>query len=175
MSARDPGFDSYVMKISAVLDRLDYYRLLGLGESAKLADVKKAFYSIAEKFHPDRNRDASKEVQAAVYAIFKRINEAYRVLCDPQRRAAYDASLKQGNMRLDQEARKTAIPKTPEDTISSREARQFYRQAAEALQKGNLMQAELHIKVAASREPGSAAIKQLEARIRAEKASKKKA
>jgi curved DNA-binding protein CbpA len=172
MSQRDPAFDEYVLKIHAVLDRLDYYRLLGLDRAAKLPDIKKAFYSIAEKFHPDRNRDASKEVQAAIYDIFKRLNEAYRVLCDPPRRTQYDATLAQGKVRLDQEGRKTSVPKSAEDTISSREARQFYRQAEEALRQGNLMQADLHLKMAKSREPGSSAIKQLEQRIQAEKAAK---
>jgi curved DNA-binding protein CbpA len=175
MSSRDPAFDSYVMKIHAVLDRLDYYRLLGLERTARLPDIKKAFYSIAEKFHPDRNRDAAKDVQAAIYEIFKRLNEAYRILCDTQRRAQYDATLAQGKVRLEQDGRKTTVPKSPEDTISSREARQFYRQASEALQQGNLMQADLHLMMAKSREQNNAAIKQLEERIRAEKAARKKA
>ena len=58
MKSRDPQFDNYVLKIHAVLDRIDYYRLLGVKHDATRADIKKAFHGIARKFHPDRNRDA---------------------------------------------------------------------------------------------------------------------
>jgi DnaJ-class molecular chaperone len=175
MSNRDPNFDQYALKIHAVLDRLDYYRLLGVESSAGAATIKKAFYAIASKFHPDRNRDAEEAVQKALYDIFKRLNEAYRVLLDPARRKQYDQGLAGGKIRLEQDKRKGSGPQKPEDTIKSRDARQFYRQAAGELEKGNLMNAELHIKVAASREPNSPAIKELAGKImEAKKKPKKK-
>ncbi len=172
--ARDPNFDAYVIKIYNVLDRLDYYRLLGVDQKAGASAIRKAFYAIAGKFHPDRNRDADEHVSKALYDIFKRLNEAYRVLCNPSRRQAYDANLSDGKVRLEQDSRKSIGPKNPEDTIKSREARQFYRQAADELKKGNMMQADLHIKLAKSREPGSKAINGLIAKIQAEKKNKKK-
>lgn len=173
MTARDPNFDAYVMQIHAVLDRLDYYRLLGVAPQDDVGKVKKAFHSIAAKFHPDRNRDAPDQVQKAIYDIFKRLNEAYRVLCDHERRQMYNQTLAEGQARLDTGIRKTAVPKTPEDTIRSRDARQFYRKALEALKDENLMQAELHVKVAHSREPGSKAIEELMKQIIAAKKEKK--
>lgn len=173
MTARDPNFDAYVLKIHGVLDRLDYYRLLGVESSSGVSDIRRAFYAIAAKFHPDRNRDAAEKVRRALYDIFKRLNEAYRVLCDAEKRRAYDDGLTQGKVRLEQESRRGSGPKNPEDTIKSREARQFYRKAKEELQKNNLMHAELHIKVAASREPGSKVIKELAAEILSQKKQKK--
>jgi DnaJ-class molecular chaperone len=168
---RDPSFDAYVLKIHEVLDKLDYYRLLGVGQAARIPEIKKAFYSIAAKFHPDRNRDADEVVRAAIYEIFKRLNEAYGVLNDYERRQAYDTGLAEGKVRLEQETRRTMVPKTAEDTMKSREARQFYRQAAEAFKGGNLLQAELHIKVARTREgKGNAAIEALFAEIQQAKA-----
>lgn len=62
----------------------DYYELLGLGREAGQDDVKKAFRKLARQYHPDVNKDASAE------AKFKEINEAYEVLSDEQKRAAYD-------------------------------------------------------------------------------------
>jgi len=172
--ARDPNFDAYALKIHHVLDRLDYYRLLGVDPKAGVTDIRKAFYAIAGKFHPDRNRDADDKVKKALYDIFKRLNEAYRVLCNPTKRQAYAENLANGKVRLEQDTRQKTGPKNPEDTIKSREARQFYRQAAGELKKGNLMQADLHIKLAISREPGSKAIKELIAEIlKAKKANKK--
>ncbi|MCP4674809.1 MAG: DnaJ domain-containing protein [Deltaproteobacteria bacterium] len=165
MSNRDPQFDAYVLKIYEVLDQLDYYRLLGVDSKAGVSAIRKAFYAIAAKFHPDRNRDADPRIKKALYNIFKRLNEAYRILCDAQKRVLYDKGLQAGKVRLEQDSRRKNAPQNPEDTIKSRDARQFYRQAATELKKGSLMNAELHIKVAASREPRSEAIKDLAKQI----------
>ena len=165
MSNRDPQFDAYVLKIHEVLDQLDYYRLLGVDREAGVSDIRKAFYSITAKFHPDRNRDAGPRIKKALYDIFKRLNEAYRILCDAPKRALYNKGLLSGKVRLEQENRRKTGPENPEDTIKSRDARQFYRQAATELKKGNLMNAQLHIKVAAGREPRSEAIKDLAKQI----------
>jgi molecular chaperone DnaJ len=63
----------------------DYYEILGVEKGADEAALKAAYRKMAMKFHPDRNPgDKSAE------AKFKEINEAYDVLKDPQKRAAYD-------------------------------------------------------------------------------------
>ncbi len=62
----------------------DFYELLGVGRDASDADIKKAYRKLAMEYHPDRNRAADAEVK------FKEIAEAYEVLRDPQKRAAYD-------------------------------------------------------------------------------------
>jgi len=174
MGSRDPSFDDYVLKIYEVLDRLDYYRLLGVNREASNPEIKKAFFSIAAKFHPDRNRDADETVGEAIYTIYKRLNEAYGVLCDHEKKRAYDETLRDGRVRLELEDRRTAVPKMPEETISNREARQFFVQAREALKRGDVMQAELHIKVAKSREGDNAAIESMLAQIQVAKIEKKK-
>jgi molecular chaperone DnaJ len=63
----------------------DYYEVLGVSRDASEADVKKAYRRLAMKHHPDRNPD---KPEAEVH--FKEAKEAYEVLTDPQRRAAYD-------------------------------------------------------------------------------------
>lgn len=171
---RDPAFDDYVLKIHAVLDKLDYYRLLGVDKAARVPEVKKAFFAIANKFHPDRNRDADPRTTQAIYDIFKRLNEAYRVLCDHEQRKLYEACLAEGKIRLTFEDRRTMVPRSSEETIQSREARQFFIKARDALKQGNLMQAELHIKMAKSREGDNAAIESVAAQIVAAKAEKEK-
>src|SRR5258706_8206277 len=63
----------------------DYYETLGVRRDADADALKKAFRSLAMKYHPDRNPDDNGAEQR-----FKEINEAYDVLKDEQRRAAYD-------------------------------------------------------------------------------------
>ena len=62
----------------------DYYEVLGLERSATEDDVKRAFRKLARKYHPDVNQDTDAEEK------FKQVGEAYEVLKDPEKRAAYD-------------------------------------------------------------------------------------
>ncbi|MDX9689451.1 MAG: molecular chaperone DnaJ [Alphaproteobacteria bacterium] len=65
--------------------KTDYYELLGVSRSASADDLKKAYRKQAMKYHPDKNQ-GDKEAEQK----FKEINEAYDVLKDDQKRAAYD-------------------------------------------------------------------------------------
>lgn len=62
----------------------DYYEILGANRSASADELKSAFRNLARKYHPDINKEHDAEEK------FKEINEAYAVLSDPDKRAAYD-------------------------------------------------------------------------------------
>jgi molecular chaperone DnaJ len=63
----------------------DYYDVLGVPRDADQKAIKDAFRTLALQYHPDRNKEPGAEER------FKEIAEAYAVLADPQKRAAYDA------------------------------------------------------------------------------------
>ncbi len=67
------------------MSKQDYYKILDLPRDASEADLKKAYRRLAMKFHPDRNPDDPDAERK-----FKEAKEAYEVLTDPQKRAAYD-------------------------------------------------------------------------------------
>mgnify|MGYP002542189121 FL=1 len=66
-------------------DKRDYYEVLGVDKSASDADIKKAYRSLAKKYHPDMN-PGDKEAEQK----FKEVNEAYAVLSDADKRKKYD-------------------------------------------------------------------------------------
>ena len=62
----------------------DYYEVLGVPRTASADELKSAFRSLARKYHPDVSNDSDAEEK------FKEINEAYAILSDNDKRAAYD-------------------------------------------------------------------------------------
>lgn len=66
----------------------NYYHLLGVDYDVTSADLKVAYRNLAKQYHPDVNSDDSEKEE-----MFKRVSEAYQVLSDGNRKAAYDLSL----------------------------------------------------------------------------------
>ncbi len=69
------------------MSKRDYYEVLGVGRNTSEADLKKAYRRLAMKHHPDRNQG---DARAEAEERFKEAKEAYEILSEPRKRAAYD-------------------------------------------------------------------------------------
>lgn len=67
------------------MSKRDYYEVLGVERQADKRDIKKAYRRLAQKLHPDRNPD-----DEGAAAKFQEVSEAYEILSDDEKRAAYD-------------------------------------------------------------------------------------
>jgi curved DNA-binding protein CbpA len=86
----DDGFLIEVQALAGALDQLDYFGLLKVPQGAGLADIKAAYYRESRAYHPDRfAAHPDPALRELVGRIYRRVNEAYTVLRDDQKRARY--------------------------------------------------------------------------------------
>ena len=85
----------------------DYYAMLEVAPGASLPEIKRSYRRLARLHHPDLNKSALDD-------HIKRLNEAYEVLRDPDKRAEYDAQLAQMRLRAAQARRKPQAKRQPE-------------------------------------------------------------
>lgn len=148
------------------LEKLDYYTLLQVAQGATADEVRHAFHRFAAKYHPDRfagsGADAKKVERAA--QIYRRGAEAYKVLCDVQRRTQYDAGLARGQLRFDPAAEPAApAPAVGQWPIKVKNpaARPFATKAEQAFKAGEMGNAKVNLRMALSKDAGNAQIELL--------------
>jgi curved DNA-binding protein CbpA len=133
----------------------NYYQMLGLVRPANDADIKRAYHSLAKRFHPDRFRKAVDDaLHTRIESAFAQIAQAYETLKDKQSRAAYDSKLLTlekmgGASRAPSQAAansaktapkrsETVAPPTQSGSTSKPyDAEEKYQQGLSALQSGN--------------------------------------
>ena len=155
------------------LEEVDYYALLEVERAATNDEVREAFHSFALRFHPDRHVGDAK-LQKLALAIFKRGAEAYRVLMQPTLRSRYDEVLAKGVIRLPVDAMRPEVePVSRLTDVFPSGSRVFYDKARDALRRGDLGGAKMHLALAIAR-GDSPAFENLAAQIKAAEAAKKK-
>jgi curved DNA-binding protein CbpA len=173
-------------RLGPELDSLDYYALLEIAPDASADDIQRAFHAFAVRFHPDRHAGELDELRERAAEIYRRGAEAYRVLCDAERRRLYEMQRSRGLVRFDPEQARASRPPSrapgsppPSNTmlavqaIRSARARPLAAKALEALKAGNWAVARLHFQLALQHEPGNAFLEErlaeVETRARAGK------
>lgn len=137
----------------------DYYQMLGVRRSANATDIKRAYYALAKRFHPDRFRKGAEAEQLArIESAFAQIAQAYDTLKNKNSRAVYDTKLlkqdeaarkpgamtmtEQGGANLNQNRSETSsaasIPFTrPQAAETPYHAEERFQQGLAALQQNN--------------------------------------
>src|SRR5205085_5577768 len=86
----DEAFEIEAQALAQILDELDYFQILKIGQQASPADIKAAYYRESRAYHPDRfSTLAPGALKENIGRIYKRINEAYVCLRDDSKRTKY--------------------------------------------------------------------------------------
>ena len=140
-SRKNPKIGELVSEVARLFDGIDtlsYYVFLGLPANCDYVAVRDAFYGRAQRFHPDRFvATYGVTVKDAVYAVYKRMTEAYNVLSSPELRISYDEGLEEGAVRLDAVKRSRRLDAL-ERQVSNPFARIYMRAARAKLDAGQL-------------------------------------
>jgi curved DNA-binding protein CbpA len=150
------GLIAFAEQVYPMLDRYSYYQLLRVPPTADTRTIRASYYQIASQLHPDRyQRLVDPTTRDRLETIYARINEAYRVLTNPQRRAAYDGLLPRGKLR---ETLERPLKRNPEDALVHAEARKFFKLGMLCFGKRDWKGAVMNFNFAKSFEPDAAII-----------------
>ena len=90
----EPDIRHIIEEMYGKYKRLNHYELLGVKKSASIPEIRRAYYSVAKRFHPDIHFHLQYyQLKEKTGEIFSHINEAYSTLSSPHRRKAYDVSI----------------------------------------------------------------------------------
>ena len=166
--------------MNELLGELDYYQLLQVKPTCPQADVDAAFRAEGRRLHPDRvSAGAPPEFRAIANTVFKAVNDAYRVLRDPDGRTHYDTELRAGRLRMDQEARKSAEAEAaarndPNKAARTEKGGKFWKLALQGMAEKDFSGAAMNIQFAISFEPDNEVFKSWMERAKAGKEDMKK-
>ena len=118
----------------------DYYEVLDVGRTATFVEIKRAYHSLARRFHPDRFHKSEPALRGRIDSAFARIAQAYETLSDPSLRASYDA--RRTSKALTRTRRESASPAKPSNggrdtapVLESSRAESSFQRGLEAIQR----------------------------------------
>jgi curved DNA-binding protein CbpA len=119
-----------ILYLCARREQLTHYEFLDLPRRSEPAEVKKAYFTVSKEFHPDTYfRKNLGTFKARIEALFKRVTQAYEILADPQKRAAYDKTLPYEPTPEElEEARREALLRTQDERQKAERLERAVRQ-----------------------------------------------
>jgi DnaJ-class molecular chaperone len=151
--------DTEILALDRLLERVDYYRLLRVDKGADGNTIRAGYHRMRRELHPDGYLQAPPELRDALDRIARRLNEAYVVLRDSTRRAAYDRGLGEGELRYVAELAERVKTEREAASGTTPNGKRFYRMAMEALDAKDLPRAASNLKMALTFEPKNEGIR----------------
>jgi len=156
----DEAFEIEAQALAQVLEELDYFQILKIGQNASPSDIKAAYYRESRAYHPDRFSTLKKlDVKETIGRIYKRINEAYVCLRDDVKRTKYLADVigpeRQKKLRF-VEASEQELKKEKEQEVGfTPQGRKFYMAGLADMAAQKFAAAERNFKMALTYEPNN--------------------
>lgn len=154
--ARDEG--EQLDALARRLDGLDYYEVLGVPATATPVEIRRAYYALCRRLHPDALGALPEPLRAGSQRIAQRLNESYCVLRDPGRRRAYDGARDESDgrrMPLVEVQRESARQSRQAHTGHTPQGRQYAERALACLRCGDRVGAIRNLQTALTFEPGN--------------------
>ena len=148
-----------ILELAQRIADLDHYQVLGIEQRADERAIRKAYYSLAKKYHPDRHhRTHLTNLQDKLERIFVRINEAYEIVKDEASRAEYDRARAGGgpasrDAAMEQSAASMADPHA-EAARRQKMAEASFRDGKVLLERGDILGAIRCLQIAVQSQPG---------------------
>lgn len=150
-----------IREFSERMRAMDHYSVLGVEATADEKTIRRAYYRLAKKYHPDRHhRSHLSDLQDRLEAIFVRVNEAYETLQSSDRRTAYDRGLRGGAAASREESGQREGERAADPQVESARRQQTaesaYRDARHFLEQGDIFAAIRVFRHAVNNQPENA-------------------
>ncbi|HEY4769701.1 MAG TPA: DnaJ domain-containing protein [Myxococcales bacterium] len=156
----DEAFEIEARALAQVLEELDYFQILKIGQNVSPGELKAAYYRESRAYHPDRfSTLPAGEIKDTIGRIYKRINEAYVCLREDTKRAKYLADVlgpeRQKKLRF-VEASEQELKKEKEQEVGATpQGRKFFMAGLTDMAAQRFASAERNFKMALTYEPSN--------------------
>ena len=156
----DEGFEIEAQALAQILDELDYFQILKIGQNASPSDIKAAYYRESRAYHPDRfSTLPPSELKENIGKIYKRINEAYVCLREDTKRMKYLADVlgadRQKKLRFVESSEQELKKEKEQEVGATPQGRKFFMAGLGDMAAQRFASAERNFKMALTYEPNN--------------------
>jgi len=156
----DEAFEIEAQALAQILDELDYFQILKIGQQAAPAEIKAAYYRESRAYHPDRfSTLAAGDLKDNIGRIYKRINEAYVCLREDGKRTKYLADImgpeRQKKLRFIEASEQELKKEKEQEVGTTPQGRKFFMAGLADMAAQRFASAERNFKMALTYEPNN--------------------
>jgi len=156
----DDAFEIEAQALAQILDELDYFQILKVGQAASPGEIKAAYYRESRAYHPDRFSSlAPSELKENIGKIYKRINEAYVCLREDTRRMKYLGDIlspeRQKKLRFVEASEQEMKKEKEQEVGATPQGRKFFMAGLSDMAAQRFASAERNFKMALTYEPNN--------------------